>query len=191
MLTGKSICVARKFARLLFIGIAGAQGLISGCDQSQSGKAGEPRAATSKPAANPRVATNEQPTATAEKSDDHENHNHGHKAPHGGQLVPLGDHFANIEIVQDMKEKTLTAYTYDSCAENLVRVKQERIEVKVTTADGETTLSLEATDNPLTGEKPGDASAFHAKNDKLASPIKSGEIVKINIRGSDFANVTF
>lgn len=166
--------------------------LIVGCDQSPSGKSAD-KTPSAKPTENPRVAPREQPTAPHVKADEHEGHDHehGHKAPHGGVLVSLGDHFANIELVQDTKEKTLTAYAYDSCAENLVRLKQEKIEVSVTTADGVVALSLEATDNPLTGEKPGDASAFHAKHDKLASPIKSGEISKINIRGSDFANVAF
>ena len=187
MLTGYSMSIARGIAGFLFISTLG---LISGCDQSPAGKStGQPPPAA-KPAANPRVAPSEQPTATAEKGDDHDR-DHGHKAPHGGLLVPLGDHFANVELVQDTKEKTLIAYAYDSCAENLVRLKQEKIEVKVVTGDGEIALSLDATDNPLTGEKPGDASAFQARHEKLASPIKSGEIVKISIRGSDFANVAF
>lgn len=171
----------------MLIGIA----VLTGCDQSSSGKSSDQ--ATHAKAISAPPASREQPASAAKESHEHEDHDHthGHKSPHGGLLVPLGDHFANIEFVQDMKEKSLTAYTYDSCAENLVRLKQEKIEIKVITADGEATLSLEATDNPLTGEKPGDASAFQAKHDKLASIIKSGEIVKISIRGSDFTQVAF
>lgn len=165
--------------------------LIAGCDQSPSGKSAD-KTPPGKATGNSRLASSNQSPAPTDNTNEQKNdHDHGHKAPHGGLLIPLGDHFANIELVQDEKDKVLTAYIYDSCAENLVRLKQEKIEIKVVTVDGELMLSLLAIDNPLSGEKPGDSSVFQAEHANFASPIKSGAIVRVSVRGTDFENVAF
>jgi hypothetical protein len=98
---------------------------------------------------------------------DSAHHDHHHAAPHGGLLVEIGNHAANLEFVLDAEAGLLTAYVMDGCAENAVRIAQPAIELSVTLPPqngqaGPRTIEvvLDAIANPLTGEIVGDTSQF-------------------------------
>jgi hypothetical protein len=96
---------------------------------------------------------------------------HAHAAPHGGVLVELGAHQANLEIVHDAATGTLELYLLDAHAENFVRIAAPSLPVAVS-ADGATprALVLEAVANPATGETVGDTSLFRASAEWLRGP---------------------
>lgn len=157
------------------LGLAGVLLLAGGCDRSaQGGSAGGAAKAH-------------------DHSHDHD-HDHGHKAPHGGVLIELGDHAASVEIVFDAAAGKLTLYTFDGCAENTARIKQDTVAVRVTpTGKNEAReLKLAARENALTGEKPGDAAEFAATDDSLkGATALDGVIAKIEIKGQGYSDVKF
>lgn len=126
---------------------------------------------------------------------DHKHEHHVHKAPHGGTLVGIGDHFANVEFVLDAATGKLTAYVLDGCCENAVRIKQKELELDFELLDGvdtELELKLKAVGNVLTGESVGDSSQFEVQSDKLKGVKRfDAEIKKIEIKGQTAKEVDF
>lgn len=132
-------------------------------------------------------------------SHDHDHgHAHEHKAPHGGTLVALGDHFAHLEIVFDAATGKLTAYVLDGEAEKAVRIKQAVLELAVTLPikDGATgeqvTIKLQPVANELTGEKSGDTSQFEGQDDKLKGLKEfDARVVALEVKGQALKDVAF
>ena len=120
-------------------------------------------------------------------------HHHHHKAPHGGCLVAVGDHFAHVEFVLDAATGKLTAYVLDGEAEKAVRIKQKEIKLKIEgLGDKKFELELVAVANVLSGEAVGDTSQFEATHEKLKGAKHfDGEIDKIEIKGQKTKNVEF
>lgn len=117
-------------------------------------------------------------------------HGHAHTAPHGGQLVEVGDHQFNVELVLDRETGRLAAYVLDGHAENFVRIAQPAIEVRL--KDPARVLSLAAVANPATGETVGNTSQFEATAPWLKSAGDvAGEIVRLEIRGATFSALSF
>ena len=54
---------------------------------------------------------------------------HIHVAPHGGTLVPLGEHAYNLELVRDADTGRLSLYVLDGHAENFIRITAPTIEL--------------------------------------------------------------
>lgn len=102
---------------------------------------------------------------------------HYHAAPHGGSLVMLGNHLAQIELVPGETPGDWSLYVLDGGAERFVRIEQETIKVIM---DGQETL-FHATENLATGESVGNTSQFTAKVDRLDGesrfPVRIDEIV--------------
>lgn len=128
----------------------------------------------------------------------HADHNHSsggghtHKAPHGGMLVPLGEHAYNIELLRDASTGTLTAYVLDGHAEDFTRIAAPTIDVTVLSGGQKRVLSLKAVANSLTGETVGNTSQFEAQADWLkgSAPL-NGEVAAVDIRGSKFGPAAF
>ena len=117
-------------------------------------------------------------------------HGHAHTAPHGGQLVEVGDHQFNVELVLDRETGRLAAYVLDGHAENFVRIVQPAIEVRL--KDPARGLLLTAVANPATGETVGNTSQFEATAPCLKSAGDvAGEIVRLEIRGATFSALSF
>lgn len=117
-------------------------------------------------------------------------HGHAHTAPHGGQLVEVGDHQFNVELVLDRETGRLAAYVLDGHAENFVRIVQPAIEVRL--KDPARGLMLTAVANPATGETVGNTSQFEATAPWLKSAGDvAGEIVRLEIRGATFSALSF
>lgn len=117
-------------------------------------------------------------------------HNHGgghvHTAPHGGQLVEVGDHAYNLEFVLDRAAGKLTAYVLDGHAENFIRTDLTGI---VLTVNGQP-LTLLPIANPATGETIGNTAQFEAALDalKAAGPV-TVKIPALNLRGNAFGAI--
>ena len=93
---------------------------------------------------------------------------HHHEAPHGGTMIELGDHFANLELVLNDKKGELHAWFHDAHAENAVRLPNPRIPLAVSLKDGTRfDVALEPVENVLTGEAAGNTSQFSARDERL------------------------
>lgn len=111
---------------------------------------------------------------------------HQHEAPHGGTLVELGDHFANLELVLDASTGTLTAYVLDGHADQAIRLEQKEIVLKGKSES----FTLQAVGSPLTGERPGDSSQFEVRSDSLKGIQElDATIVKIVVKGQVLVDV--
>ena len=130
--------------------------------------------------------------------DDHDHgtsaaaHGHTHPAPHDGTLVVLGNGLANLEFLLDQDIGRLTVWVYDGHVDHSKRITQPTIDLRVKTTDKDFTVSLRAVENPLTGEKPGDAAEFQGQSDELKGMQKfTGTVKAISVLGSDLTDVTF
>ncbi|HCR31516.1 MAG TPA: hypothetical protein DIV79_16040 [Opitutae bacterium] len=104
-------------------------------------------------------------------------HGHYHAAPHGGSLVMLGDHFAQLELVAGQNPGEWSIYVLDGGAERFVRIEQSQVSV---TMDGQDVV-FQAVENAATGESVGDTSQFSASVQGLGKddefPVIIEEIV--------------
>ena len=138
--------------------------------------------------------------ATACSKSDHAAHDHDkksahsahvHVAPHGGNLVEIGDHAYNVELLRDPATGKLTAWILDAHAENFVRIASPAIEVVAMPGGKFTPLSLAAVANPATGETVGSTSQFEVQADWLKTSGPFTGIVTVEIRGTKFEKVGF
>jgi hypothetical protein len=125
-------------------------------------------------------------------ADEHANGGgHRHTAPHGGQLVELGDHQFNLEFKYDAARGMLQAWVLDGHAENFVRVRMTLFDVQE--AGGQQrTITLRALANSMTGENPGDTSAFEGEARWLGEIGHFDGVVKaIQVRDTVFRDIKF
>ena len=126
-----------------------------------------------------------------EHADEKAGGGHAHTAPHGGTLVPLGQHEFNLELVLDTGG-TLDAYVLDAHAEKFVRIAMPSFEIIAKAANIAETLKFTPVANPATGETTSDTSQFQAKSDTLKTVREfEGVLKEINIRGISFTFVAF
>ncbi len=113
---------------------------------------------------------------------------HFHAAPHGGSLVMLGNHLAQIELVPGETPGDWSLYVLDGGAERFVRIEQETIKV---TMDGREAI-FRAIANSATGESVGDTSQFKAKVEGLNGESRfSVRIDEIVVFRQPFSQVEF
>lgn len=113
---------------------------------------------------------------------------HAHAAPHGGALVMLGQHAAQLELVPENGGKTWALYVLDGGAQRFVRVEQESVSA---TLDGRSVV-FQAIENPATGEIAGNTSKFGLEADWLdPNGSFSVEIDEIVIFGQAFLGIEF
>ena len=138
--------------------------------------------------------------ATACSKSDHAAHDHDkksahsahvHVAPHGGNLVEIGDHAYNVELLRDPATGKLTAWILDAHAENFVRIASPAIEVVAMPGGKFTPLSLAAVANPATGETVGSTSQFEVQADWLKTSGPFSGIVTVEIKGTVFKDVAY
>ena len=132
---------------------------------------------------------------TDPKPDDAKAPVHEHHAPHGGALVELGEgEFAHLELLLDPAQGLLTAYSLDGEAENPIRLKQDKLVLKLGGLPGakEQSLALTAQPNGLTGETVGDTSEFAGRSDALrGAAVFTGSVQSVTTKGQRFDNVAF
>ncbi|MBM3856059.1 MAG: hypothetical protein FJ399_23365 [Verrucomicrobia bacterium] len=117
---------------------------------------------------------------------------HAHTAPHGGVLVELGDHAANLEVLRNAATGKLTVWVLDGHAENFLRLKATSLALVATIGAEKRPLTLQAVANSATGETVGDTSQFETQADWLkgTAPIEFA-VPALEIRGAKFAPTTF
>lgn len=116
-------------------------------------------------------------------------HGHVHTAPNGGELVELGDHQFNVELLYDKQRGVLRAWMLDAHAENFVRVAMDSFDVQEEGGQHRT-ITLRATANNLTGETAGDTSYFEGEAPWLREVKHFDGVIKaLRVRGTDFRNV--
>jgi hypothetical protein len=125
-------------------------------------------------------------------TDTHAAGGHAHQPKYGGQLVELGEHQGNLELVLDSTAGKLTLYCLDAHAENFVRLPLPSITLLAETPGGPQTLTLQPVGNAATGEKPGNSSQFEGTADWLKStPAFKGRIPELTVKATTFRDVTF
>lgn len=130
------------------------------------------------------------------KSESHSDADHGklhvHVAPHGGTLIELGEHEANLELVRDANAGKLTAYILDGHAENFLRVPMPGFQLTAVVGGKSETLAFQAVANSATGEKLGDTSQFEAKADWLKTTGEfQGSIAELPVRTKVYKGTQF
>ncbi len=109
---------------------------------------------------------------------------HGHTAPHGGQLVEVGEHAYNLEFLVDREAGKLTAFVLDGHAENFIRTDLAGIAL---TVNGQP-LMLAPVANAATGETVGSTAQFEAGAEFLKAPdAMTIAVPAITLRGSAFS----
>lgn len=116
---------------------------------------------------------------------------HDHPAPHGGQLVELGEHGSgfNLELVLH-EQGFLQIYVLDAHVQNFVRISANSIDIEITDQNGtEKIITCEPVEDPITGETVGNTSLF-TSTERINKflPLK-GIINKIDIMEFPYENV--
>jgi len=99
---------------------------------------------------------------------------HKHTAPHGGHLIPIGDHEYNIEMVFSAEPRELHAYVLGGHAEKTIGLDLESFDFDQEDDEGNE-VEIELMANPQEGDEDGTASRFTAKGDAIPADIKSVE----------------
>ncbi len=117
---------------------------------------------------------------------------HSHAAPHGGALVMLGDHFAQIELVVEKERGELSLYVLDGGAHNFVRIGSPEIVATFKAGAVERTTVFRAMADAAPGETVGNTARF------VAPAAWAGEISEfdcelhaLEVRGRLFERVRF
>ncbi len=119
---------------------------------------------------------------------------HVHSAPHGGTLIPLGDHFGHAELLLDPTKGRLRLFVLDAHAEKAIRIGDPMLQVALLSIEHKAVdaelLELQAVASPLTGEKVGDSSEFTGTHAALLGKTSfSGRLQAIHLKGIAFENV--
>lgn len=134
---------------------------------------------------------------------------HSHAARHGGVLIEIGEHAAQVELVLDADAGTLTAHVMDGCAEKAVRIEQPQIVLKLSKLRARTDIGdvvdvdlktsfqgagapvrLSAVTSSLSGEKPGDSATFDVGFTLLKGAVEfEGVITEITVLGKTYNDV--
>lgn len=131
------------------------------------------------------------------RKDDHDDHatgghGHGHEPKNGGQLVEIGKHQFNFELLADANAGKLTLWVLDAHAEDYVRIPAPTLTVKASVDGGEKLVVLNAVANAASGEKVGDTSQFEGSADWLKGAKGfSGTVQAVTLRGQSFGDVAF
>lgn len=115
---------------------------------------------------------------------------HVHVAPHGGQLVEVGEHGSgfNLELLLN-PDGFLQIYVLDAHAENFVRISAPSIIISVPSENNPTVIACEPVEDQATGETIGNTSLFTSiTRIKEMLPLK-GVIQELHILEFTYENV--
>ena len=84
----------------------------------------------------------------------------------------------------------MTIYIHDGCAEKDVRIAHEKLDVKVSTATGDQSLTLLPVESSVSGDKVGAASSFKIEKGGITfEDINKVFISSITIKGIEYKDV--
>ncbi len=115
---------------------------------------------------------------------------HVHVAPHGGQLVEVGEHGSgfNLELLLH-PDGFLQIYVLDAHAENFVRITAPSILISIPSENNPTVIECEPIEDQATGETIGNTSLFTSTTRiKEMLPLK-GVIQELHILEFTYENV--
>ncbi|MFN0136842.1 MAG: hypothetical protein ACKVS9_12085 [Phycisphaerae bacterium] len=125
----------------------------------------------------------------------------GHKAPRGGTLVPLGNHFAHLEVLLDKDAGRLDIYVLDGHAEHALRSKSGKLDLTVRVTENASgpvaepkpiSLTVPGVGSALSGESPEDTSHFSFTSDALKGAAKiDATVVRIAVKGEELSAIRF
>jgi hypothetical protein len=116
---------------------------------------------------------------------------HNHPAPHGGQLVELGEHGSgfNLELVLH-EQGFLQIYVLDAHVQNFIRISANSIDIEITDQNGTARIiTCEPIEDPITGETVGNTSLFTSTERINEILPLQGVINKIDIMEFPYENV--
>lgn len=118
---------------------------------------------------------------------------HVHSAKFGGEVIPAGDHIANIEVVHSVETGELTVYTLDGHNEELVKSPEASLTVAISGHDFETfDLTLAADVNELTKNKVGSTSMYVGQSDTIKGVDHfHGTVGSVTLSGTVFEGLKF
>jgi hypothetical protein len=129
---------------------------------------------------------------TEDPADAEEFGDHAHAAMFGGELLELGEHQANLEFVADTVEGRVSVYVLDAHAENTMRLTDESLPAELMVGGEVIPITLNASENALTGETIGDSAQFTAKHEAIVGAESfSLRLPAITVRGLPFKNITW
>lgn len=100
-------------------------------------------------------------------------HDHAHSAPHGGQLIELGEHQFNAEVVLDEEAHKITVYILDAHAENAYAIEEKELTLNLTIDGKPTQYTLAAV--RAEGVTEGKASQFEIIDEALVEEFHHHE----------------
>ncbi len=128
-----------------------------------------------------------------EKDHDHKDEKkggHAHEPSHGGKLIEVGDHEANIEVKLDDASGTLDVWTSGPHAVKAARIDAMMLNATLTIGDDSFEMSLGPVANEITDEKAGDTSHFQGQDDRLKGVKKfTIEVKNLKILGKTHESV--
>ncbi len=109
-------------------------------------------------------------------TDGHSEHDHEHTAPHGGQLIELGDDEYHAEVVMDHDAHKVTVYILDAHAEAAQPIDAKEITLNVTMGDRPEQFKLAAARQESDPE--GKSSRFELVHEELVHEFLDEEDVE-------------
>ena len=106
---------------------------------------------------------------TAHEHEEGHDHDHG-DAPHGGQLLELGDEEYHAELLQDEKTNTVTVHLLDGPAKKSVAIAEPEITLQLFREGEFTKYSLKAVEGE-DAAKEGTASEFKIVDESLTKAL--------------------
>ncbi|MEM8883115.1 MAG: hypothetical protein AAGD14_03510 [Planctomycetota bacterium] len=123
---------------------------------------------------------------------DGEKHGHAHAPKYGGQLIELGKHEFQVELLAYPETGELEAYLFDGCVERPVPSAMKTLAVELKLGDETVRVELTHDSMPSLVEPEGKSSKFRGQHDKLKRQDHfDGKLVEVTLAGKSFKDVPF
>ena len=120
----------------------------------------------------------------------HDSHNHAPR--YGGQLVELGAHEFQVELLLDPETGILAAYLWDGHVERPVPSAMPSMTIRAKVGTEVFSIELKPVANPYSSEGTGKATNFKGQSDRLKRAARfDGALVAVSIAGKTFAEQPF
>jgi len=120
----------------------------------------------------------------------HDDHNHAPK--YGGQLVELGAHEFQVELLLYPETGALEAYLWDGHVERAVPSAMTSLTVRVGLGEEQASIELKPAANPYAQDKAGEATKFRGQSDLLKNLEHfEGVLAEVAVAGKSFKDVAF
>jgi hypothetical protein len=136
--------------------------------------------------------------ACGEQDEDHghdhaaqvDHHNHAPK--YGGQLIELGEHEFQVELLLYPESGKVEAYLWDGHVERAVPSAMTSMTVRAAVGGETIDVELKPAANPYADDEEGKSSKFAGQSDALKNLEHfDGELAKVTIAGKTFGAIDF